>query len=221
MTSPPRSRLRAQPTSLPPSAGPHGTRRRILETALELFASRGFHDTSIRDLAAVLELRPSALYAHFPSKDHVLAELVRIGHEAHHEALRAALLDAGTEPAEQVRALVRAHTRAHAEHPQLALVVNEEFYALTPEMAAPALALREQSAALLMEVIERGVAKGRFAPPHPLVTARAIAAMGVRLPYWYEPGGALDLDTLADAHAELALRMLGSATGRKARRAKR
>jgi hypothetical protein len=34
--------------------------------------------------------------------------------------------------------------------------------------------------------------------------------MGVRLPYWYEPGGALDIDTLADAHAELALRMLGA-----------
>lgn len=214
MTTPPRSRLRAPHASLPPSAAPEGTRRRILETALQLFASRGFHDTSIRDLAAALELRPSALYAHFPSKDHVLAELVRIGHEAHHEALRAALLEAGSEPADQVRALVRAHTRAHAEHPQLALVVNEEFYALTPEMAAPAQALREQSAALLMEVIERGVAKGRFAPPHPLVAARAIAAMGVRLPYWYEPGGALDVDTLADAHAELALRMLGKPSRR-------
>ncbi|WP_163995565.1 TetR/AcrR family transcriptional regulator [Pyxidicoccus caerfyrddinensis] len=215
MSLPPRTRLRAQPSSLPPSAAPEGTRRRILETALQLFASKGFHDTSIRDLAAVLELRPSALYAHFPSKDHVLAELVRIGHEAHHEALRSALLDAGSEPAEQVRALVRAHTRAHAEHPQLALVVNEEFYALTPELAAPAVALREQSAALLMDVIERGVSKGRFAPPHSLVTARAIAAMGVRLPYWYEPGGALDVDTLADAHAELALRMLGASSRKR------
>lgn len=209
MSTPSLPRLRATTASLPPTAAPDGTRRRILETALRLFASRGFHDTSIRDLAAALELRPSALYAHFPSKEHVLAELIRIGHEAHHEALRAALREAGNEPAEQVRALVRAHTRIHAEHPHLALVVNEEFYALTPELAAPALALREKSSALLLDLIERGTAEGHFAPPHPRVAAAAIAAMGVRLPYWYEPGGPLDVETLADHHAELALRMLG------------
>ncbi|MFY1829449.1 TetR/AcrR family transcriptional regulator [Myxococcus fulvus] len=209
MSPPTRSRLRAHPASLPPSAPSDGTRRRILETALQLFANRGYHDTSIRDLAKVLELQPSALYAHFSSKEHVLAELVRIGHEAHHDALQAALKGAGPEPAEQVRALVRAHTRTHALHPQLAVVVNEELYALTPELAAPAVALRDKSAALLAEVIERGVAQRSFSPPHPRVAAAAISAMGVRLPYWYEPGSALDVDTLADLHAELALRMLG------------
>ncbi|NTX10695.1 TetR/AcrR family transcriptional regulator [Myxococcus sp. CA051A] len=214
MSTPTRSRLRAQPASLPPSAPSDGTRRRILETALQLFASRGYHDTSIRDLAKVLELQPSALYAHFASKEHVLAELVRIGHEAHHEALQTALKESAPEPRQQVRALVRAHTRTHALHPQLAVVVNEELYALTPELAAPAVALRDKSAALLAEVIERGVAQKSFSPPHPRVTAAAISAMGVRLPYWYEQGGALDVETLSELHAELALRMLGDGAAR-------
>ncbi|NVJ21673.1 MULTISPECIES: TetR/AcrR family transcriptional regulator [Myxococcus] len=210
MSTPTLSRLRAQPASLPPSAPSDGTRRRILETALQLFASRGYHDTSIRDLAKVLELQPSALYAHFASKEHVLAELVRIGHEAHHEALQTAMKESAPEPRQQVQALVRAHTRTHAMHPQLAVVVNEELYALTPELAAPAVALRDKSAALLAEVIERGVAQEVFSPPHPRITAAAISAMGVRLPYWYDPASALDVETLADVHAELALRMLGA-----------
>jgi len=205
----PRSRLQAQKATLPGTV-PDGTRRRILEEALRLFASQGFHGTSIRDVAKTLELQPSALYAHFPSKERILAELVQVGHEAHHEALRAALLDAGAEPAEQVRALVRAHTVMHAAHPQLAVVVNEEIHALPPDLATPAMALRAQSAALLAEVIQRGMALGRFSPPHEAATGAAISAMGLRLPYWYEPSGALDLDTLADIHAELALRMLGA-----------
>ncbi|WP_426755927.1 TetR/AcrR family transcriptional regulator [Myxococcus sp. Y35] len=215
MSTPPRSRLRATAARLPPTAAapPEGTRRRILETALQLFASRGYHDTSIRDLATALELRPSALYAHFASKDQVLAELVRIGHEAHYEALQAALSAAEPTPAAQVRALVQAHTRVHAEHPQLGLVVNEEFYALTPELAAPAQALREQASATLLETIQRGMAQGQFSPPHPVVTAAAIAAMGVRIPYWFEPGGPITVEALADLHAELALRMLGCAAG--------
>ncbi|MCY1080863.1 TetR/AcrR family transcriptional regulator [Archangium lansingense] len=208
MRSLPRSRLQAQKATLPGTV-PEGTRRRILETALRLFASHGFHGTSIRDVAKELGLQPSALYSHFPAKENILAELVQVGHETLHEVLRTALLNAGSEPAEQVRALVRAHTILHATHSQLAVVVNEELHALPPELAAPALALRHQASALLLEVVKRGVAMGRFSPPHLEATAAAISAMGVRIPYWYEPAGALTADSLAELHAELALRMLG------------
>ncbi len=209
MRSLPRTRLQGQKVSLPATV-PEGTRRRILEVALRFFASQGFHGTSVRDVAKELGLQPSALYAHFPSKEHILEELVRVGHEAHHEGLRVALLEAGTEPAAQVRALIRAHTLMHAAHPHLAIVVNEEIHALPPELAAPAVALREQSAALLLEVITRGVKMGRFSPPHPVATAAAISAMGLRVPYWFEPGDAFTPEALADVHAELALRMLGA-----------
>ncbi|QQR44414.1 TetR family transcriptional regulator [Myxococcus xanthus] len=215
MSTSPRSRLRATAARLPPTAAapPEGTRRRILETALQLFASRGYHDTSIRDLASALELRPSALYAHFAAKDHVLAELVRIGHEAHFEALETAFQGAKPTPTDQVRALVHAHTRVHAEHPQLALVVNEEFYALSLELAAPAQALRDKANAMLIDAIQRGMAQGQFSPLHPQITAAAIVGMGSRIPHWFEPGGPIAVETLAKTHAELALRMLGSVSG--------
>jgi hypothetical protein len=54
------------------------------------------------------------------------------------------------------------------------------------------------------------MAMGRFSPPHAAATAAAIGAMGLRIPYWYEPGGALDVDTLTDVYVELSLRMLGA-----------
>ena len=103
---------------------------------------------------------------------------------------------------------MRAHATLHATHPQLAVVVNEEIYALPPELAAPALALRKQSSALLIEILTRGVTAGRFSCRNLLVTAAAIGAIGLRIPYWYEPGG-LEVATLAEMHVELALRMVG------------
>ncbi|MDI1452034.1 TetR family transcriptional regulator [Polyangium sp. 6x1] len=202
------SRLRAVTATLPASSVPDGTRRRILEVALRLFASEGFHGTSVRDMAKELELQPSALYAHFSSKDHVLAELVRVGHEVHAASLRAALADADEDPIEQVCKLVRAHTLVHATYPHLAVVVNEEIYALTAELAAPALAIRAQSLSLVQTVLERGVVMGRFSMPDKAATAAALSAIGVRIPYWYEPSEALSLDALADVHVELSLRML-------------
>jgi len=193
---------------LPPSAGPDGTRRRILEVALQQFASRGFHGTSIRDLATALELQPSALYAHFPSKEHLLAELVRLGHEIHHETLRTLLLESGADPVDQLRAVVRAHARVHTTYPQLAVVVNDEMYALSPKLIAPGIALRNDSAALLLQVIERGAAMGRFKPLNIGATVAAIGAMGLRIPHWYEAGGELSAEALAETYAELALRMV-------------
>lgn len=195
---------------LPADCGVDGTRRRILEAGLQLFARLGFHAASVRELARQSKLQPGALYVHFPSKEHILAELARLGHEVHHQALRTALLDAGSAPEAQIRALVRAHVAIHAVHPQLAVLINEELFTLPTELAAPALALRNQSAALLLEVIARGVSRKRFSCRDARITAAAISAMGLRIPYWYRSEDGPELDTLAELHAELALRMLGS-----------
>ena len=195
---------------LPPSVGGDGTRRRILEVALQLFARDSFHGASIRDLARALELQPSALYAHFPSKEHLLAELVRAGHEVHLESVRAALLGSGADPVDQIAAIVRAHAGFHASYPHLAIVVNEELHALPAELAAPAVALRGQATALMVEVVQRGIDQGRFLPTHTAAAAAAIGAMGLRIPYWHDPSSDLDGARLAEVQVQLVLRMLGA-----------
>jgi AcrR family transcriptional regulator len=184
-------------------------RRRILETALLLFAQHGYHGTSVRDLCGALGLQPGALYGHFESKEHVLAEIVRIGHEHHMSSVRAALLACGADPVEQVRAYVRAHVRMHADYAVLAVVANEEMHALSPELGAISRVLRDQAVGLLMDVISRGVDAGRFHPPHAWVTGAAIGGMGMRVAHWYRSDFELSPAELAEVHAELAVRMLG------------
>lgn len=209
MSSLRRSRLLATKANLPPGSVPDGTRRRILELSLRLFSREGFHGTSVRDIAKVAELGPSALYVHFPSKDHILAELVRLGYEIHAATLAEARQSAGDDPVDQVCAIVRAHAVTHATYPHLAIIVNEELYALSPELAAPALKIRARSAALLQEIVERGAATGRFSVSNVMATAAALGAIGVRIPYWYEASSGLTVEALADIQVELSLRMLG------------
>lgn len=52
------------------------TRQRILEAAAALFARRGFHGTSTRDIAAEVGVRQPSLFHHFPTKQAMLAELL-------------------------------------------------------------------------------------------------------------------------------------------------
>jgi TetR/AcrR family transcriptional repressor of uid operon len=57
---------------------PRGPDRRaeILESAARLFAERGFHATSMRDLCAALGMSPGNLYHWFPSKQAIIAAFV-------------------------------------------------------------------------------------------------------------------------------------------------
>lgn len=49
------------------------TREQILNAAIDLFGSRGFAATSMKDLAAAAGVQAPAIYNHFPSKERVLA----------------------------------------------------------------------------------------------------------------------------------------------------
>jgi AcrR family transcriptional regulator len=53
----------------PRASEQRNTRGDILDAALELFASKGFFGTSLRDIARAVGVRESALYHHFPSKE--------------------------------------------------------------------------------------------------------------------------------------------------------
>lgn len=53
----------------PPAAD---TRRRILAVALELFSTRGYAGTSMRDIAETMGMTKAAMYYHFESKEQIL-----------------------------------------------------------------------------------------------------------------------------------------------------
>jgi AcrR family transcriptional regulator len=203
---------------LPPEAVPEGTKGRILGAALQLFATRGFHGTSIRDIGGAVGLRAANLYLYYPSKEHLLAELVRLGHEVHHRYLRRALiLGSGSGPVEQVKSVVRAHVRAHGEHPALVSVAVHEARALPPELLEPALVFRRDSFAIFTEVVQRDVEEGVFDVLSPELATAAISAMGVRVPSWYGPDCGFTIEEIAETYAEFAIRLLTPGSPKKRR----
>ena len=121
-------RLAAVAVELPEGVAPPGTRGRILRAALGLYSEYGFHGTSIRQIASQVGINPATLYAHYPSKERILAELVLLGHQELHARLRSAVACAGRDPAARLAALVREHALIHADFPLLAVVANTEMH---------------------------------------------------------------------------------------------
>jgi AcrR family transcriptional regulator len=48
------------------------TREQIVESAMRLFAERGYHATTIADIAAAAEVAPRTFFSYFPSKEAVV-----------------------------------------------------------------------------------------------------------------------------------------------------
>jgi AcrR family transcriptional regulator len=193
---------------LPPSATSDGTLRRLQEVALTCFGERCYHGVSIRDLARAAGIQPSSIYAHFPSKEALLFGISMLGHETQRDTADAAVLAAGPEPADQLRAYVRAHVHMHATYRMLARVCNRELGALSPEHEAEVRNVRDSSVRLLQSVLARGERLGVFELADPFLVAAAIGAMGIRVAEWWEPGGEQTADEVADVYADLALKLV-------------
>jgi AcrR family transcriptional regulator len=87
-----------------------GTRRNELtRQAARLFAEKGYHGTSIGDLAEAMGVQKGSLYAHIDSKADLLWEVARDGATAFQAALDTVSDDASA--LEKIRLALRAHLR--------------------------------------------------------------------------------------------------------------
>ncbi|MCE3549926.1 TetR/AcrR family transcriptional regulator [Pseudonocardia sp. RS11V-5] len=183
------------------------TQRAIVGAALESFAERGFHGTSLKHIAQGSGLSTAALYVHFASKEELLFALSRRGHTIALELVRAAAAE--PDPVTALRVLVYAFTRWHAEQRTTARVVQYEQGALTAAHAEVIAELRRDTERVVRNLITRGSEAGAFAVPDVRGASAAVLSLGIDVARWYVPGGAWTPDALGLLYAELAGRMLG------------
>lgn len=162
-------------------------KHKLYEVALRLFGDRGYHAVSLRDIAEALGQQPSAIYFHIDSKLDLLFELAMIGHQMHQRAVRDALMDAGSDPRDQLAAVMGAHVTVHLDYPFMARLTNRELRSLSPEQLEEVLTVRRAAEQVSIDVIERGVRLGVFHVDDPFLAARALGAIGIRIPEWWDP----------------------------------
>ena len=102
----------AAPTTRLPAAR---RRKQLLDVALQVFAERGFHPTSMNDLAEAAGVTKPVLYQHFGSKRELYLELLDDVGSRLREAIDKATSEAAT-PREQVERGVAAYFRFVDEH---------------------------------------------------------------------------------------------------------
>jgi AcrR family transcriptional regulator len=192
-----------------PFRQPPDARARLFAAAVESFATKGFHGTTTRDIAAEAGMSPAALYVHHRSKEDLLHEISRSGHEQTLALVREAVATSRG-PRDQLLAVVHAFVVHHAQDHTGARVVNYELAALSPEHLEEIASIRRQIEQEMRDVVERGVSAGVFATTDPHMTALALLSLGIDVARWYRDEGEWTPRQIADHYGELALRIVGA-----------
>ncbi|HEX9728667.1 MAG TPA: TetR/AcrR family transcriptional regulator [Gemmatimonadales bacterium] len=175
-------------------------RAEIQEAALRAFREKGYHATTLDDIAERLGIRNTALYHYFPDKESIL-------YACHRESL-----------AEVDRLLEEAEQRFDSAPEQLAHVIREhvrvmtdtllgsplafEVSALTPRHQSTVIAARDRYERAVRRIVERGQRAGLLKPIDPKIAVFAILGAINWIARWYKPDGTIHTDTLGEAFAD-------------------
>jgi AcrR family transcriptional regulator len=162
----------------------------IVTKAAELFDTRGFHATSMEDIADAVGLRKPSLYHYFKSKDDILFlihdEFIELLSSRHLQRLeigmepKTLLLEAMgdiMELMETHRGHVRVFFEAHRELPE------DKHDAIVEK--------RTRYQRMITEVLEEAIATGELRPVSADLAAQGLFGMCTWAYQWYRPDGPL------------------------------
>jgi TetR/AcrR family fatty acid metabolism transcriptional regulator len=171
-------------------------RRLILDAAVRVFATKGYHTCRVGDIAEEAGIAHGLLYHYFGSKEEVLKTVFRENWSQLLEAF--ARIEASDEPpVEQLGAIAKVLLRSWRDQPDLVRVLVREI-ARSPQLHGQVNEIRAVFL-VIQRVIERGQADGSFRPE-----------LDARLASWIFYGGLEELLTgwvlgqLPDGQEEVA-----------------
>jgi AcrR family transcriptional regulator len=185
-------------------------RNELTRQAARLFAEKGYHGTSIGDLAEAMGVQKGSLYAHIASKQDLLYETMRDGAAAFHGALDTIPDDLPV--TERIRLALRAHLRVVSEQLDVATVFVREWRYLDGPRREEIVAERRRYEERFRALFREGRELGALRTDLDEATAALLALSAANWAYtWLQPGR--DTDDLADRfHALLVEGMRGYAT---------
>ena len=209
-----KARVQAVPPRRTPSASrtrvpsPHVEEKRerrraeILHAALRAFGEKGYHRTTLDDIAEHLGVRKTALYHYFPDKEAIL-------YECHRESLAELtriLREAGRldSPTAQLEHVVREHVRVMTDTLQGSPLAFE-VTALSGEKQTRMIAGRDRYERRVRGIIAEGMRRGEFRQGDPKVAVFVILGAINWIARWYRPEGSLHAPELGEEFVDRLL----------------
>lgn len=181
-----------------------GREETILRAAAHLFREKGYHNTSMQDLADALDLQKASLYHYIESKEDLLFRIIEYGGRMLQKQVKE-VRATDLPPAEKLRLALENHAVGIMENLDLFSVFLNEYRNLSPPRRQQILRVRRQYEQMLMQILEEGIVSGDFRPVNVKMAVMGLLGMLNWTRQWYSPDGPLSPREIAATLVDLAL----------------
>ena len=178
------------------------TRDDILEAAALIISQKGYHATSMQDIAHAVNMQKASLYHHITSKQEILAALLDQALDALIECIQA-VVDQPLPPDDKLRLAIRDYLIVMLNRRDLASVLLLEHRSLELEFRAAHIPRRDRFERLWRDMIEEGISENIFYCQDSAIASRALLGVMNWTITWYRPDGSLSPEMIAEQFADL------------------
>jgi AcrR family transcriptional regulator len=184
----------------------------ICDAALRLFARKGYHQTSVRELAEAAHLSVGALYTYIKSKEDILLLVYHRIFNLFQVKMSEAMIKSG-DPTAQLRSAIEATLKLYDEYHDLILVLYQESHTLRREALQQLFEVDRRYVSMVQAIIEGGNRQGHFAAEDANLAAIMILFLCAVWPLKRWNLKKYDLATVTDGVIGLVLNGIGGSHG--------
>jgi AcrR family transcriptional regulator len=176
----------------------HGVKRdAVVQVAARAFAERGYHNTSLDDIAKALDVTKPTIYYYVTNKEQLLFECFVAGLEPIRAALRE--VKVAKEPArERLSTVLRQYAQAVASDFGWCMVIAEH-QDLSPSMSSHIRALKVEIDQGIRRLLRDGVKDGSIQPCDVKMTAFALAGALNWIAHWFRADKSMTAAQVGDS----------------------
>jgi len=200
------------PSALRPRNAPRDLKRpkpgsrleEVLESAANIFFAKGFHATSIEDVARDVGMLKGSLYYYIKSKDDLLFRLLLAGIEDS-DAFIAQHIDPQGEPVAQLERAIRAQIDYIIENRVPFGLFLHEFDSLSGKRQHKLIAVMSRYNNRFVELVRKGQEEGKLMAGEPWIIVNGILGMCNWLYRWYDPEQGSDPEQIKTVFVQMIL----------------
>lgn len=181
--------------------------QRILDAATKVFASRGFFQSKVSEIAREAGVADGTIYLYFKNKDDLLISIFEVKMQEVISRFRQAIVDMD-DARSRLKTLIEMHLAEFQAHPDLAAVFQVELRQSSRFMREYKKGELKQYLDIIGEIIEQGQREGSFRSDIPMgLTKRLIfGTLDEVVSTWLLAGKRYDLEALAGPMVDLFMR---------------
>lgn len=185
--------------------------RELLERAAEIFAERGFGNTTLQDIADAAKVGRTTLYHYFKSKDEFLTALVEDVTIQASRQMRAIRLKTGVTPSERLREAVLAQIEWLLERSNRFKVLVRDEHTLPSDIRRRHEGAKRDLLGEFSAIVQAGIDAGEFHDGNPRVMALGVIGMCNWSVWWFNPKASMTRAEVGELLAGMAVRSVSRA----------